>query len=121
MTLGRVHRSEQKQGPSEPGIHLKVTTLVITPCDGGGKVATVSTQACKLGRELAAAIKAAAGAQHLDHIDVAHMFGVKPHYVRRLFRGDVTASVAQLQTYATLLGYEIVVGIRLIDQEQNAP
>lgn len=77
----------------------------------------VSTRACDLGRELAAAIQTAAAAQGLDYTDLARMLGVKPHYVRRLFRGDIAASVAQLETYAALLGCELVVGVRLADRD----
>jgi transcriptional regulator with XRE-family HTH domain len=64
----------------------------------------VSKPATPLGRVMAECLRDAAAAQGLDYRDVAAMFGVKPHYVRRLFRGDVAASLAQLEWYAEALG-----------------
>lgn len=62
--------------------------------------------ATKLGRVMAAALRDAAAAKGMDYFDVAELFGVQPHYVRRLFKGDITATIAKLEQYAHALGLE---------------
>jgi transcriptional regulator with XRE-family HTH domain len=75
--------------------------------------------ATRLGRAMAAAIRDAASAQGLDYFDVAELFGVQPHYVRRLFRGDISASIGQLEIYALALG--LTFRCTLVRENTKAP
>lgn len=71
----------------------------------------MSKPATPLGRIMAECIRDAAAEQGLDYADVAEMFDVKKHYVRRVFRGDVAASLAQLEWLAAGLGCEFSVSL----------
>jgi transcriptional regulator with XRE-family HTH domain len=71
----------------------------------------VSKPATPLGLLMAHCLRDAAAEQGLDYADVAAMFDVRKHYVRRLFRGDVAASLSQLEFYAAGLGLDFSVGL----------
>lgn len=80
----------------------------------------MSKPATPLGRAMAAALRDAAAAKGLDHFDVADLFGVQPHYVRRLFKGDITATIAKLEQYAHALGLEFNVYLTRINSRTMA-
>lgn len=80
----------------------------------------VGKPATPLGRAMAAALRDAAAAKGLDHFDVADMFGVQPHYVRRLFKGEVTATIAKLEQYAHALGLEFNIFLTRINSRPTA-
>lgn len=47
----------------------------------------------------------------MDYADVAQMFGVGKHYMRRVFNGTVAASLPQLEWLAAALGHEFSVSL----------
>lgn len=66
----------------------------------------MSRAACPLGLRMAEELRDCAAAHGMDYVDVAKMFGRRPHYVRRVFNGTVAASLPQLEWFAAMLGYE---------------
>jgi len=51
-------------------------------------------------------------ARGMSYVELAEMIGTDKHYVRRVFRGDITASTAQLERMAHALGLEWCVHLR---------
>ena len=64
----------------------------------------MSLPATGLALRMAKVLEDAAQQRGCDYATVAHRIGVKPHYVRRVFKGDVTASLAQLERLAAAIG-----------------
>jgi hypothetical protein len=66
----------------------------------------MSRQATGLALAMAKALEEAARQRGWDYVKLADHFGVRPHYVRRVFNGDVAVSLDQLDRYAAAIGCE---------------
>lgn len=66
----------------------------------------MSRQATGLALLMVQTLEQAARQRGWDYVKLAGHFGVKPHYVRRIFKGDVAMSLDQLERYAAAIGCE---------------